>query len=145
MLTVTTDLAVARQGALSGVVLSYRDTLLDIVRTKSKTPSFSIEDWAPLAAFVDTASFVRTGTFKEQMSWRDYAIYLTNWAAAAEWESDFYSAAEGPGVVYLQLEELSDFQGDRENFNTLSIFELNDDRKITSLNVYLQRERRYPY
>ncbi|MGW0160896.1 hypothetical protein ACWDUN_16470 [Mycobacterium sp. NPDC003323] len=106
--------------------------------TEAKKPGFGADDWAPLAALVDTAKFTRVGAFKEQMDWSEYVEFLTGWATTSEWECTFKRITEHNELVFLELEERSVVGDFRSVVNSLSVYAFSDDGRIRHLDLYLQ-------
>ncbi|MGB3893391.1 MAG: hypothetical protein WA942_03945 [Mycolicibacter sinensis] len=104
----------------------------------AKRPGFTADDWAPLAALVDTGEFERVGNFKEVMNWTQYLEFLSNWAPSSSWEASFKRVSEVDGVVFLELEERSEVGEFTSVVNSLSVYEFADDGKISHIDLYLQ-------
>lgn len=121
----------------SHTVLRYTQTVKRLADA-AKQPGFTHEDWAPLAALVDTGSFERVGNFKEVMSWTEYVGFLSGWAPSSHWEASFKRISEIGGVVFLELEERSRIGDFSTVVNSLSVYEFNDDEKIRHIDLYLQ-------
>lgn len=121
----------------SRTVLEYAATTGRLV-TEAKQPGFSVDDWGPLAALVDTENFVRVGAFKEEMDWAGYVEFLTGWATTSEWECTFKRITEHGELVFLELEERSVVGDYRSVVNSLSVYEFSDDDRIRRLDLYLQ-------
>jgi hypothetical protein len=122
---------------LSATVLDY-STLMKRLVDEAKQPGFTTESWAPLAELIDTENFVRVGNFKEVMNWGEYVSFLTNWAMASEWESEFKRVTEVGNVVFLELEEHSRIGDFSNSVNSVSVYEFDAGGKITRIDVYLQ-------
>jgi hypothetical protein len=122
---------------LSATVLDY-STLMKRLVDEAKQPGFTTESWAPLAELIDTENFVRVGNFKEVMNWGEYVGFLTNWAMASEWESEFKRVTEVGNVVFLELEEHSRIGDFSNSVNSVSVYEFDAGGKITRIDVYLQ-------
>jgi hypothetical protein len=122
---------------LSRVVIEYGLTMKRLVDA-AKQPGFSVESWAPLAAFVATDEFKRVGNFLEVMTWHDYITFLTKWAVSSEWECSFKRITERRGVVFLELEERSRIGDHRSVVNSVSVYEFNEAGKLRHLDIYLQ-------
>jgi hypothetical protein len=122
---------------LSATVLEY-STLMKRLVDEAKQPGFTVGSWAPLAELIDTENFVRVGNFKEVMNWGEYVSFLTNWAMASEWESEFKRVTEVGNVVFLELEERSRIGDFSNSVNSVSVYEFDAGGKITRIDVYLQ-------
>lgn len=118
-------------------VLRYAHTTGELV-AEAKRPGFTAQNWAPLAALVDTENFHRVGAFKEDMDWAAYVTFLTDWATTSEWECTFKRITERDGLVFLELEERSVVGDFHSVVNSLSVYEFGDDDRIRRLDLYLQ-------
>lgn len=104
------------------------------------------EDWAPLAAFVDTEAFERVGTFREVHDWDGYVAMLTAWAGAiGRFETTVKRVTEAPPFVFYEIEERhfssGEPSGEPHVVNSMTVFGFDDAERITSLAVYLQQAR----
>ncbi|MFN8033761.1 MAG: hypothetical protein U0Q47_10750 [Mycobacterium sp.] len=122
---------------LSRTTLDYTALMKRMV-DEAKKPGFGADSWGPLAELIDTENFVRVGNFKEVMNWQDYVNFLTGWAAHSEWDCSFKRITESGNTVFLELEERSRIGDFSNSVNSASIYEFNDDGKITHIDVYLQ-------
>lgn len=121
----------------SQAVLRYTQ-MVKRLADAAKRPGFTAEDWAQLAALVDTGDFQRVGNFKEVMNWTEYLGFMTNWAPSSEWDASFKRVSEVGGVVFLELEERSQVGDFTSVVNSMSVYEFNDDGKIRHIDLYLQ-------
>lgn len=122
---------------LSRTILDY-SALMKRMVDEAKKPGFGADSWGPLAELIDTENFERVGNFKEVMNWQDYVNFLTGWAAHSEWDCSFKRITESGNTVFLELEERSRIGDFSNSVNSASIYEFNDDGKITHIDVYLQ-------
>jgi hypothetical protein len=128
-------------GQLAQRVLDYEATVKRLVKT-AKDPGFTAADWAPLAEFAATGEFERVGTWMEVMNWEQYTGFLTQWAKSSMgFDTVLRRISELPGLVYLELEERHTRPGGVASVHSLSVYEFNDEGKITHLDVYLQQPR----
>jgi hypothetical protein len=118
-------------------VLRYTQTVKRLADA-AKRPGFTADDWAPLAALVDTGEFERVGNFKEVMNWPEYLGFLSNWAPSSQWEASFKRISEIDGVVFLELEERSQVGDFTSVVNSMSVYEFSEDGKIRHIDLYLQ-------
>jgi hypothetical protein len=125
------------EAPLTRKVLEFERTMKRLV-----TDAGAPVDWAPLAEFVAVDEFERIGTFLEVQDWQQYTQMLSGWASAtSRFETTVRRISELAGLVYFEIEERH-FRGDRVNVvNSMSVFEFNDDGKISHLDVYLQQPR----
>ncbi len=129
-------------GPLAERVLEFVRVMKDIV-DKGREPGFSKEDWAPLEEFVEVNNFLRIGPFHDAMKWPEYVDMLTQWVTTSEgWRPVpvAKSLREAQDAVYYQLEEMVT-KGDKEEpFYSMSMYEFNDAKKITGIQVYMQMD-----
>jgi len=64
-------------GPLRRIVMDFCDAKEGVLARGVKSP----EDWAPMAAFLDVASFKRVGAYLEELDYEQYCAFLTGWAA----------------------------------------------------------------
>lgn len=133
------DIAEAAQECtgLSRTVLRYSLEMKRMV-DRAKQPGFSVDSWGELAAYVDTARFIRVGNFKEVMNWDEYIGFLTGWAAHSEWDGSFKRVTENGSTVLLELEERSRAGDYTSVVNSVSVYEFNGAGKLCHLDIYLQ-------
>jgi hypothetical protein len=126
---------------LAQQVLDFEATVKRLVKT-AKDPGFTAAGWAPLAEFVATGEFERTGIWMEVMNWQQYTEFMTQWASSSKgFDTVLRRVSELPGLVYLELEERHTRDGGVAVVNSLSVYEFNDEGKIKHLDVYLQQPR----
>lgn len=130
---------ITSQTGLSRRVLEYCQLMKKLVDS-AKAPGVSTENWDPLKALIAVEQFSRVGNFKEEMNWQAYIEFLTNWAAASEWDCSFKRITEVGRVVFLELEERSRLGDFRSVVNSFSVYEFNDAGKISHMDIYLQIE-----
>jgi hypothetical protein len=122
-------------GSLTRRVLEYSAAIERLV-PEVKTPA----DWAGLGEFIAVDDFERTGTFLEVQDFGQYAEMLTGWASATDtFETSVRQITEVPGLVYYEIEERHFAGGGVHTVNTLTVFQFNDDAKISRIRVYLQQ------
>jgi hypothetical protein len=125
---------------LSRKVLQYSAAFNQVIG-KIKQPGFSDADWAPLESLVDTENFERTGVFlkpvAEVIGWDQYKKIIMQYAGGTSWEGTLRRITEVPGLVFLELEERNTRDGVTDVSNTVTIYQFNDEDKLTRLHVYV--------
>jgi hypothetical protein len=140
---ITLEEAIQREDRLlSRRVLEYSRVMKKILDSAKDDPQFSVERWGPLAALVDVDNFERVGPFKEVVNWKEYVELLTNWAIRSGWDVRVRRITEHGNLVYLELAEFSTHADVDDSIFSLSVYEFNDDNKISYLDIYMQREQR---
>jgi len=124
-------------GPLTTRVLEYQD-LTKRLAPSARTP----EDWAPLAELVAVEEFQRVGTFLEVQTWPEYTEMLTRWGAGIDrFDTTVRRVDELPRRVYFEVEERHHRGSAFTVVNSLSVFEFNEESKVSRLDVYLQQAR----
>src|SRR3546814_3438366 len=103
-----------------------------------KEPGFDESSWGPLAGLVDRDAFIRVGPFKDEMTWPEYVAFLTGWAPRRHWDCFFRRITDNGNVLFLELEERHQPGDSSVAPNSLSVYQLDDPRRILPLSVYLQ-------
>ena len=127
----------AASGSLTGKVREYDRVMTELV-PRVKTPA----DWEPLVRFVAVDDFERVGTFREVQDWTAYTEMLTGWATAIDsFGTTVRRISELPNLVYYEIEEQHQRDGNLSVVNTLTVFEFDDEGLIRRLDVFLQQRR----
>jgi hypothetical protein len=129
--------SIGGSGGLSAKVIEYDRIISRLVRA-AKKPGFSSADWAPLAELIAVDEFERVGIWREVMNWREYADFLTKWAASKEFSTRVRRISELPPLVYYEVEEHHVKDGDATVVNSMNVFEFDEAGRIRRLDVYLQ-------
>ena len=103
----------------------------------AKKPGFTDDQWGPLGDLVNLAEFERTGNFMEVVNWDQYVPLLSAWAKATGWTFDVRRITEGDGYAILELTEHADYPDRQETYNSVSVYEFDDDGKLIKLAIYL--------
>jgi hypothetical protein len=99
--------------------------------------------WKESAALLDTANFVRVGNFMDRQSWPEYAAILTKFVESGhEIWCRFIRINEVGNLVFLELEEHVVIGDKDDMFNSLTVYEFNDEGKIRHLDVWHQHSAR---
>ena len=133
-------------GPLSNIVFTWLEIMERVVnRPKDKDHPATAEDWAPLAALMDTAAFDRIGNYGEQTNWNEYVKLLVMWANYGWWKGRIWRIWEIPGFVFCETEERSSKDGPvNENgsynaLNSFCVYEFDEHSKVRHIYVYDQR------
>ena len=99
----------------------------------------SPDDWAPVAEFVDVASFKRVGAYLEVLDWPAYTQFLTSWAGGGtRFEFTEFHRSEIGGAVFQEIEERH-HRGDQFiRKNVIAVYRFTPDGKIRHLDIYEQ-------
>jgi len=124
---------------LSRLVLQYVENFNRIAK-ELKQRSSSENDWASMEELVDVDGFQRVGillTDKVEVStWQEYVAQLNQFGPMASWEGTLRRITEVPGLVFLELEERITIGSTMDVYNTVTIYQFNQDDKLVKLDVY---------
>jgi hypothetical protein len=136
--TVTEEVVqIEELGALGRKVLDYVRIVADLV-VRAKEPGYSKDDWAPLAQLIAVDRFVRTGIYRERMSWGEYLDFLAEWATTKGFETSLRRLTEAGRLVFLEIEEHHITAGRVTLINSMNVYGFDDQDKIQTLDVYIQ-------
>jgi hypothetical protein len=126
---------------LSRKVIAYSEGFTGVI-AKMKAGTLCDADWGPLEALVDTANFVREGTFLNPaeagvIDWPTYRRTLTQYGGATEWEGTLRHITEVPGRVILELEERNTRDGVTDVSWTVTTYEFGEAGLLRRLEVYV--------
>lgn len=125
-------------GPNSRRAIDYSYTMKGIL-DDAKLPGFTDDQWAPLAALVDTDRFERVGNFMEVVRWDDqYVPLLSAWARTTGWTFDVRRITEGDDYAILELHEYADYPDRFEAYNSVSVYQFGEDGRLVHLDIYLQ-------
>ena len=148
----STDAAARQLGPLARTVVEFLRTMERLV--SDANGAVAPGHWSPLEEFVAVEEFERLvpeGAFPDDgsgtasdggpwastvMGWPQYRECFQAWAASSpRYRNVLRRIAEFPGLVYLEVEE-HHIHGDNETiFNSLSVYELNEEMKICRIRV----------
>jgi hypothetical protein len=99
----------------------------------------SPDDWAPVAEFVDVASFKRVGAYLEELDWTAYTEFLTGWASGGtEFEFTEFHRSEVGGAVFQEIEERHRRGDQLIRKNVIAVYRFTPEGKIRHLDIYEQ-------
>lgn len=97
------------------------------------------EDWAPVAEFVDVASFKRVGAYLEELDWPAYTEFLTGWASGGtQFEFTEFHRSEVGGAVFQEIEERHTRGDQFIRKNVIAVYRFTPECKIRHLDIYEQ-------
>jgi len=121
-------------GPLTEVVNAYCECHGSLVAKGIET----VDDWAPMAQFINTAEFKRVGAYLEEFDWTEYLEFLTGWAGGTRFEMTVFRITEAANVVIQEIEERH-YHGDTFiKKNVVAIYTFDEASKIRHLDIYEQ-------
>ncbi len=124
-------------GPLSAKIFQYTKIVKDL-SARAKQPGYSRDDWDSLAELVAVDEFVRTGIWRESMTWQEYLDFMVPWAEWKDFDTRLRRVTETGNFVFFEIEEHHIREDDVVIVNSMNVYQFNDDEKICSLDVYLQ-------
>ena len=132
---ITATATTSEKGPLTRRVEAYCEMLGAITARGVSSPA----DWDPLNEYIAVDEFKRVGAFLEELGWREYCQFLTDWTGGGtRFEMDVFRITEAGRVVVQEIEERH-YRG--EEFirkNVIALYVFNDAGKIVHLDIYEQ-------
>ncbi|WP_317929501.1 hypothetical protein [Halioxenophilus sp. WMMB6] len=97
------------------------------------------EDFDPIAAVIATDVFTRIGVFKDEADWPLCLEKYLQFAGTSLWTGKLRFIHAMDNIVFQELEETITRPHGENVVYTMSVFEFNDDDKVTALRVYMQQ------
>lgn len=131
---ITATATTSEKGPLTRQVEAYCEMLGGITARGPSSPS----DWDPLGEYIAVDEFKRVGAYLEELNWKEYCQFLTDWAGGTRFEMDIFRITEAGRVVVQEIEERH-YRGDEFiRKNVIALYVFNNDRKIVHLDIYEQ-------
>ncbi len=97
------------------------------------------EDFDPITNVIDTQNFTRIGVFKDEADWPLCLEKYLQFAGTSVWTGKLRYINAVNNIVFQELEETITRPHGENVIYTMSVFEFNDDDKVTALRVYMQQ------
>jgi len=128
----------ARSERLIGIVRHWADIYAQIC-TRSQHSEITAADFEPIAELVATDDFSRIGIYKDEADWPVCLEKYLQFAGTSLWSGKLRCINAVGNVVFQELEEtITRPQGENVIY-TMSVYEFNDEDKVTALRVYMQQ------
>lgn len=131
---ITATATSSEKGPLTNIVEDYCNALGALAATEVKSPS----DWDSLDKYVAIDRFKRVGAYLEELDWREYTRFLTDWAGGTRFEMTVFRITEAGRVVIQEIEERHYREDEFIKKNVVAVYVFNDERKIVHLDIYEQ-------
>jgi hypothetical protein len=131
---VTATATSSEKGPLTRVVESYCDALGALTQAGVKQPS----DWDSLGEYIAINKFKRVGAYLEELDWREYTRFLTDWARGTRFEMTVFRISEIGRIVVQEIEERHYREDTFIRKNVVAIYAFDDGQKIVHLDIYEQ-------
>lgn len=96
-------------------------------------------DFDPIANLIATDVFTRIGVFKDEADWPLCLEKYVQFAGTSLWNGELRFINAVGNIVFQELEETITRPRGENVIYTMSVFEFNDDDKVTALRVYMQQ------
>ncbi|WP_159982040.1 MULTISPECIES: hypothetical protein [unclassified Novosphingobium] len=124
----------SHKGALTKIVDAYCEAHARLTAQGVTSPS----DWAPLGEYIDVSQFKRVGAYLEELNWKEYCQFLTDWAGGTRFEMTVFRITEAGRIVVQEIEERH-YRGDEFiRKNVIALYVFSDENKIVHLDIYEQ-------
>lgn len=124
----------SEKGPLTKIVEDYCNALGALAAEGVSAPS----DWDALGTYIAIDEFKRVGAYLEELDWKDYTQFLTNWAGGTRFEMTVFRITEAGRLVIQEIEERHYREDDFIRKNVVAIYAFNSDDKIAHLDIYEQ-------
>jgi hypothetical protein len=131
---ITATATANEKGPLTKIVEAYCETHGALTAAGVSSPS----EWDPLGKFIAVNEFKRVGAYLEEMDWKEYCQFLTDWAGGTRFEMTVFRITEAGPVVIQEIEERHYRGEDFIRKNVVAIYAFNADNKIVHLDIYEQ-------
>ncbi len=129
-----------RSERLIKIVRDWADIYEEICR-QSQHRQIVAADFDPIADFIATDVFTRIGVFKDEADWPLCLEKYVQFAGTSLWSGKLRFINVAGNIVFQELEETITRAHGANVIYTMSVFEFNDDDKVTALRVYMQQEQ----
>lgn len=127
-----------RGNRLIKIVRDWADIYEEICK-RSQHSQITAADFDPIAELIDTNVFHRTGVFKDEADWPLCLEKYIQFAGTSLWSDKLRFINTVENIVFQELEETITRKHGENVVYTMSVFEFNDDDKVTALRVYMQQ------
>jgi len=123
---------------LIGLVRRWADIYEAICR-ESQHRKIVAEDFGPISEMVDSDKFMRTGIYKDVADWNLCLEKYLQFAGTSRWTGKLRHIHTVGNVVFQELEETVTRAGKDNVIYTMSVYEFDENDKVTALRVYMQQ------
>lgn len=127
-----------RSDRLIKIVRHWADIYEGICIT-SQEREITAADFDPIADLIATDVFTRIGVFKDEAEWPLCLEKYVQFAGTSLWTGKLRFINAVNNIVFQELEETITRPHGENVIYTMSVFEFNDDDKVTALRVYMQQ------
>lgn len=130
----TATATVAEMGPLTRIALKWAQG----VEERATASGSSAADWEEIADCVAVDEFRRVGAYMEEMGWKEYVRFLTEWAGSTRFEATVFHITEVGDTVFQEIEERHYRGDDFIRKNVIAVYRFNEQNKIRHLDIYEQ-------
>ena len=127
-----------RAQRLIKIVRDWADIYEGICIT-SQERAITPADFDPIADLIATDVFTRIGVFKDEADWPLCLEKYVQFAGTSLWKGKLRFINAVGNIVFQELEETVTRPHGENVIYTMSVFEFNDEDKVTALRVYMQQ------
>jgi len=130
----------ARGDYLIKIVRRWAD-LYQAVCELSQQREITAADFDPIAELVAPDQFLRTGIYKDESDWSSCVEKYLQFAGTSLWSGKLRWINTVGNLVFQELEETITRPQGKNIINTMTVYEFNENDKVTALRVYYQQEQ----
>lgn len=127
-----------RGDRLISIVRRWADIYKEICE-RSQHSKITAADFDPIAELLAADEFTRIGIYKDEADWPLCLEKYLQFAGTSLWSGKLRYINTVGNIVFQELEETITRPQGANVINTMSVYEFNDDDKVTALRVYLQQ------
>lgn len=121
-------------GPLSRIVAQFGQ----LIESRATGAGVTAADWAPLEELVNVREFKRVGAYLEEMNWKEYIQFITEWASGTRFETTVHRISEVGRAVFYEIEERHHRGDEFIRKNVIAVYDFDDKDKIRHLDIYEQ-------
>ena len=133
----------SRGARLIKIVRHWAD-IYEAICKRSQHAEITAADFEPLAKLVATDKFLRIGVFKDEADWPLCLEKYVQFAGTSLWSGKLRYIHTVDNIVFQELEETITRPHGKNVIYTMSVFEFDDEDKVTALRVYMQQVQNEP-
>ena len=109
-----------------------------MIAERATASGASEADWEALSELVAVDGFKRVGAYMEEMDWREYVRFLTQWAGSTRFEMTVFRTTEIGDTVFQEIEERHWRGEDFIRKNVIAVYRFDASNRIRHLDIYEQ-------
>jgi len=109
------------------------------ISERSQHSEITVADFEPITEMVAVDEFTRIGVYKDEADWPLCLEKYVQFAGTSVWSGKLRYIHTVDNIVFQELEETITRPQGANVVYTMSVYEFNDEDKVTALRVYMQQ------